>query len=309
MSRGCCGESCGCKLTEGAGVTITGSGTPSDPFVINAAGNLGVSDSTSINLDLSGDGSSGDPFVLTATFASTSKLDMLGDVNAPAPNNGYVLSWNGTAWVPAPPTTAAAGTIQTDTSLSGDGSSGNHLGVRHASSGGTETSSTGIKLTDSTLNELIRHFPDSTTRGAATLAPVVNTLSMLDNAPGIVDYWDGSEWAPLAAIQTVTSVAAGTAGLELVNLSGDYDGRPVHVIVKNINVTTDAGGAFNVLSTGDLAGYAGVLSCHIQEVGTPAWKALIVNTTGQVGAVAYQLSNGAVLANATVVATVTAYVY
>lgn len=37
----CSGQTCGCRITEGAGVTITGAGTPTSPWVISAEGGGG----------------------------------------------------------------------------------------------------------------------------------------------------------------------------------------------------------------------------------------------------------------------------
>jgi hypothetical protein len=64
------------------------------------------------------------PYALVSDKAANMTLDNLTDVNAPTPTTNQVLQWNGTAWVPG---NAGSGTVQTNTTLSGDGSSVNPL--------------------------------------------------------------------------------------------------------------------------------------------------------------------------------------
>ena len=66
----CQSENCTCSVRAGSGITISGSGSPGDPWTINAVpssgGTLQVQDTPTIDLVLSGEGSLTSPFVLTA---------------------------------------------------------------------------------------------------------------------------------------------------------------------------------------------------------------------------------------------------
>ena len=70
---GCAGSTCGCKVEGalGGAVTVTGTGTVQDPYVI-ALGDISietlitVDDTTSVDLTLLGDGTEADPYVLSA---------------------------------------------------------------------------------------------------------------------------------------------------------------------------------------------------------------------------------------------------
>jgi hypothetical protein len=66
----CQSENCTCAVKAGTGVIITGSGSPADPWTVNAipsaAGTLRVEDTFTIDLVLSGSGTGTDPYVLRA---------------------------------------------------------------------------------------------------------------------------------------------------------------------------------------------------------------------------------------------------
>jgi hypothetical protein len=64
------------------------------------------------------------PYALVSDKAANMTLDNLTDVNAPTPTTNQVLQWNGTAWVAG---NGGSGTVQTNNTLSGDGSSVNPL--------------------------------------------------------------------------------------------------------------------------------------------------------------------------------------
>jgi hypothetical protein len=103
MAKGCncAGSSCGCLLTAGGGITITGIGTAANPFVISAvapdlADIFTIDDTLSVNMTLLGSGTTGDPFILSAT-ASLGLLD-LTDVEGGTPATGEGLIWDGAQW-------------------------------------------------------------------------------------------------------------------------------------------------------------------------------------------------------------------
>lgn len=319
MSK-CCGSTCACKLNAGDdlsgndSIIITGTGTQQDPFVVSFRG-LEVQDTTDLDLTLEYAVSDGGGYLLRADFASTSALDHLGDVNAPAPTNGQVLSFNtGTGkWVAANPVVAAPGAVNADTSLTGDGSAGNPLGVSFDPDGDLEDAGSGVKLTDSAINELVRHYTDATARDAASPAPELNSLSMLDDAPGELDYWDGANWTPAVHITSVEGVDGGTGATEFLALSGPYDGRPVQIKVVQINSITDAFGAFVILDSTDLTGYAGVLSAHLQPVGdisSAGWMGMVISQTlDDVTGTALAADGSGPLVSTIITAVATVYLY
>lgn len=98
----CAGSTCGCLVTGGTGIQVTGTGTAADPFVIkNIASDLAssfkVSDTTTIDLALQGSGTNLDPFILQGNVIM--KLQQLSDVNNPGgvPVAGNVPIYVGTS--------------------------------------------------------------------------------------------------------------------------------------------------------------------------------------------------------------------
>lgn len=131
MARcGCAGTSCSCVLQAGAGITVDGAGTETNPYIISGGeggggGVLTVLDTQTVDLSLLGAGTTASPYILSAN--ATLALDELVDVTATDPVDGYVLAWNGTAWQPIPPTTAPIGAIAVGDGLLGDGSAGDPI--------------------------------------------------------------------------------------------------------------------------------------------------------------------------------------
>src|SRR5678815_4690585 len=132
MPNCCGGASCSCVIQGGSGITVTGAGTPASPFVLDAHQVFNAVDNKTFDLSITGSGTTIDPWTVQVTWATTAQLDDFPDVQAPTPTNGQVLGWDNTLqkWTPRAPTTAAAGAVLHDTSLTGDGSSGAPLAVQ-----------------------------------------------------------------------------------------------------------------------------------------------------------------------------------
>lgn len=306
MAR-CCGGATATKIVEGAGINVSGTGTSQNPFVIDADFSFAVSDNTVFDLTLSGSGSSASPYTLSVAFAASAKLDDLPDVNAPAPTNAQVLGWDSATskWTARAPTTAASGSVQHNTSLSGDGSAGTPLAVVPNAARYLETTASGVGLNDIGMNSTNRRFANAAARTAATPVPTLNAISMLDTAPGRVDYYNGSTW------ERVTSGYNLTVGGELLEMSGPYSvGTEIDVVIKQVSTTTDANGEFDVLDSTDLSGAAGVLFAHFQEgsIGF-GWNATVIGNVDRIVGTAYRADNGQPLASQAITGTVWAYLY
>jgi hypothetical protein len=290
MPRCCGGNSCACLIeSAGAQISVTGSGAASDPYIIHGGVDLAVVDTSVFNLTLTGSGTTSVPWALQVDFASTAKLDDLPDVQAPAPTNAQVLGWDASLqrWTPRSPTVAASGSVQHDTSLSGDGSGGSPLQVNEDASGYLATGAGGLGLSNLGKNRIVRHFADSTARSAASPAPDLNALSMLDSVAGRIDYWNGSAWIEHGMF--TPDYGSG----QLLALSGAYSSAvKLRMVVRQVTATTDAGGVFDVLSTSDLSGRAGVLGCWFQPTESSVFSVILETATDRVRGHAYRLSDG-----------------
>lgn len=146
MARcGCSGGTCSCVVTGSGGITVTGSGTPSNPFVVSGGGVLTVADTSTVDLTLSGAGSPGSPYLLTATALVS--LDELTDVDVAAATTGQVIAKqaNGT-WIGVPAPTAPPGAITVSGGIEGDGSAGAPLSIKLPAGSGLIEDSTGLRL-------------------------------------------------------------------------------------------------------------------------------------------------------------------
>lgn len=99
---GCAGQSCGCLVTAGSGIEVTGIGTADNPFVIrNIASDLAssfkVSDTLTLDMVLAGSGTNLDPFILQGNV--TLLMQQLSDVSNPGgvPTAGQVPTYVGTS--------------------------------------------------------------------------------------------------------------------------------------------------------------------------------------------------------------------
>jgi len=99
-SCNCSGATCGCKVNGGTGISVSGTGTAADPYVINnVAADLGtaftVSDTLTLDLTKAGSGTNLDPIVLSGVVKL--QMQQLIDVNDPqgAPLKGEVPHYVG----------------------------------------------------------------------------------------------------------------------------------------------------------------------------------------------------------------------
>jgi hypothetical protein len=160
-------------------------------------------------------------------------------------------------------------------------------------------------LTDQGLASVVRHFPTAAARAAALPTPMVNSLTILDDDPGILWYWTGSAWSLLPNQTEWVSV-----GGQFLSLSGSYvDNAPVAVMTIQLSTTTDVLGNFDVLTAADLTGRSGVLAVNIQEVGSVGWKAMANPAVTKVTGTAYRITDGSLMAGTPVTAVVQAILY
>lgn len=309
MAR-CCGSTgtCACKIVAGDRITVTGTGTAQDPFVVQNNGALNVESNETFALVLVGDGTRESPWTLAVNYAPSAELDDLPDVDASTPTNGQVLAWDDARgmWAAAPPTVAAAGGVLTDTSIDGDGSTADALRVVPDDARHIQVSAAGVGLTDDGINQLVRVFTDATARAAASPVPRVGTLSVLDSDPGRVDYYTGTDWLPID-----NGIALNVLPGQLLQLSGPYAGGTVFQHIAQASVVTDTAGDFDVIPATSLTGFAGVLSVMVQETGTTAWRCVVRadEVNDRIIGTAYRLSDGSPLVGFAATAVVTAMLY
>jgi hypothetical protein len=312
MPNCCGGASCACVLTEGDHLTIIGSGTSQDPFELTADVDLAVVDNTVFNLTLTGAGTVASPWSLSVAFAATAKLDDLPDVNAPSPTNTQVLGWDSATskWTARAPTTAASGSVTHDTSLTGDGSGGSPLAVVSDETFDVTTRAAGIGVTDSARRQSVRRFANAAARttDAGVLAPQLNSLSILDDQPGIIWYYTGSTW-----VQQVASFDSQVIGTAFLQLSGAFTTQRMTRVLKKLSTTTDGLGSFDVLTAADLSSRAGVLGVQFTatdptQVGA-AFQAVLFPNVTKVSAIAYRMDDGTPWAGVSVNGLVEAWVY
>lgn len=120
----CEGGKCSCLVLPGVGVTIEGSGSATNPYIVSADPMLGarlrVADTATVDLSAVGNGTDDDPLVLSAI--ATVAMDDLTNVTAPAPAVGDTLSWNGQEWITGPPPVVPPGAVNVGAGLVGNGS-------------------------------------------------------------------------------------------------------------------------------------------------------------------------------------------
>lgn len=146
MARcGCTGTTCSCKIIGENGIVVRGAGTITNPYVIGGGLALIIQDTPSTNLTLLGSGTQGDPYILSAE--TTLEFGDLTDVDTTGGSAGYVpaLQVDGT-YALVPPSTADVGAVATGLGLDGDGSGGDPLDVRLDALPGLEVVAGGLRL-------------------------------------------------------------------------------------------------------------------------------------------------------------------
>jgi hypothetical protein len=293
-------------LVGEGGITIEGSGLPSDPFIIDANTYHTDSNNGIFTTDALGLGTQADPYAIEVNYAPGAKLDDIPNVDTGAPQNGHVLTWDSASstWKSSPPAVAPVGAILHDQSLLGDGSAGAPLGVVPHQARYIGVTASGVGLNDGGMAAVVHHFSNDAARFASIPFPTANMLSMLETNPGVIYYWNGTAWSVLP---NQTGWQVESAFLEL---SGAYaPGIPVTILVQQVSTTTDANGVFDLLDLVDLAGRSGVLTLALQETGAVAWKAMVFANVNKVSATAYRLTDGSVMAGTPVTATLQALTY
>lgn len=308
---GCGTGSCACKIEAGARSTVTGNGSSQDPYVISADVMLSVADSTTFDLILEGEGTLANPWVLRLAYASTARLNDHPEVDAEFPTDGQALLWDlaRSKWVAGPVPATAPGLLLTDNqSLDGDGSAGDRFRVVPNNARYIETTLSGVGVTDDLINRLVRVWPDAATRDADTLTPDLNTISLLNDDPGRIDYWDGAEWASIS-----NGIRLDIQAGQFLSLSGPYAGGGVVQYVAQLAVSTDVDGSFEVIPAADLSTYGGVLSvnvaCAQPLAGGVPWMARLIPDTTRIMGYAYRIDTGAVYAGVPLTGIVTALLY
>lgn len=126
MARGCgcAGSSCGCKVIAGSDITVSGTGTAADPYIISAtstdiSGTVEVDSTTTVTLKRLGAGSTADPYIISGV--ATLRVRDLIDVADP---NGGPVSGDTMVWVGS--TAAGHWEFRQPT---GGGGTGNVIGV------------------------------------------------------------------------------------------------------------------------------------------------------------------------------------
>lgn len=306
MAR-CCGGGSQVKIEEGRHVEVLGTGTPSDPFVINVRTALSVQDTAAFNLTLTGTGDLDSPWLLTVAHdADTGGLQALPDVDVDGATDAQVLAYDlaSSKWVPAAPTTASPGAVITSNGTDGDGSVGDPLVAVADPARYLQVTGAGIGLNNAGINGMVRVFADAAARDAASPAPQEGTVGLLMSEPSHLWQYDGADWVPIYG-----GVGRDVEG-ELLATSGAYAGGPITKFIRQVSTTTDGSGAFVALSADDLADYSGVLSVVIVPTGTgTAWSPMTVASGGIVSGRAKRLSDGTALTGASITCVVEATLY
>jgi len=131
-------------VVAGDGIVVTGAGSSSNPFVINGPA-FDVQDSATVDMSISGDGTISTPYTIQANVSMA--LDQLTDVNASTPVAGYLLTYQTSpapGWYAAVATSGTPGATLHDGTMTGDGTASNVLSVKIDPAGGITTTGSGL---------------------------------------------------------------------------------------------------------------------------------------------------------------------
>lgn len=119
----CVGGQCSCVVIGGSGATVTGAGTTTNPYIIDAdpqlPSSLLVVDTDTVDMHAVGNGTADDPLVVSADASLA--MDDLTNVEAASPAAGDTLQWNGTEWVTGSPPVVPPGAVNVGPGLVGTG--------------------------------------------------------------------------------------------------------------------------------------------------------------------------------------------
>lgn len=179
-----------------------------------------------MDLTMDGSGSTADPFVLSAD--ATVSVEDLTDSPDTAPNTGDVMIWDGEKFVWGPPSSGGGGaTVQVSDPITGDGSIASPLGL--ATSGVWGTAPLNVYGTDTTLGAPIYLDANGQVRSQPLGVQVLASGASRPNQyPGRViiqdgvPWWsDGTTWRPLGPRQegplTVEGSRWAAAGIALAS--------------------------------------------------------------------------------------------
>lgn len=137
MAKCCSQDVCSCLIHSGDGITVTGSGSPTDPYVVTAnfpdfSQSLTVTDTNTLNLSLRGSGTPQDPFALQGDVVmALVDLSDVQDIGGPAA--GDVPLWVGSTATGhfefGPPPANPAGSVNVSVGLSGTGAAATPIEV------------------------------------------------------------------------------------------------------------------------------------------------------------------------------------
>jgi hypothetical protein len=107
---------------------------------------------------------------------------------------------------------------------------------------------------------VVMRFTTAAQRSSQLTAPVTGQLTALDTAPGALDYWTGTAWAPatrelaynqVTANTTITNTTLGVAQLVVPGTARTYDAAPIIAEINSPNVLTPAvaSGAIHLVLT------------------------------------------------------------
>lgn len=199
---GCAGTSCGCVISGGSNVTVSGAGTAEQPYLINfSAVTVQVADTATLDLTRTGSGTALDPYIISGVVAPVSlgtPTNTIANVSAVAPTNGQVLGWNNatSTWGPVAPATATPGLINVGNSLVGDGSAGSPLNLRPDPAGRLVTGASGADLSADTKKRLVLSYANSAARttGSTALGGAAPGMTAWMTDSATLTVYDGSGW-------------------------------------------------------------------------------------------------------------------